>query len=93
MAKFIESKKKMNVEQDNVFKRIFGVLKGRNGGDEVAEVGEASKKYQPNEEMIRKLEIIQRKMYHDQMRMRRKTIERYNRARNATEIMGDDKFS
>ena len=89
MEKVPESKRRVGKDDEdgeNFFKRIFGSLKRRNSNDEVAEVKNevASEKYQPDEEMIRKLEVIQRKMYQDQMRMRRKTIERYNRTRTSS---------
>jgi len=36
-------------------------------------------KNRPDEDMIRQLESIQKKLFHDQMRMRKRSIERYNR--------------
>ena len=64
-------------EQGSILRRIFSVTKGRKVNEETT-----SGKHQPDEDMIRQLEIIQRRLYHDQMRMRQRTIERYNRARS-----------
>jgi len=68
-------------DHGNILRRIFSISKGR----KVKEDAVASK-CQPDEDMIRQLEIIQRRLYHDQMRMRQRTVERYNRARSMREM-------
>lgn len=68
-------------EQGSILRRIFSISKGRKVKEETV-----TSKCQPDEDMIRQLEIIQRRLYHDQMRMHQRTIERYNRARSMREM-------
>jgi len=74
--KFEENEKEENSKQCSILRRLFSARKTRKENDDIG-VG----KQIPDEDMIRQLEIIQKRLYHDQMRMHKKSIERYNRIR------------